>query len=62
MNKINLMKSAVTIILLLLIIYSLNYINTELLNIEHFENEDLNLKLVKMLDITLERCSVLNHK
>lgn len=55
------MKSAVTIILLLFMIHSLNYIYTALLNIEHFETEDLDLKLEKSLETAFERFSSMSH-
>lgn len=58
----NVMKSAVTIILLLLIVHSLNYIYKALLNIEHFEPEDLDMKLEKSLETAFKRLSLINRK
>jgi len=64
MNKLNVMKGAVTIILLLFIVHSLSYIYKKSLNIEHSEAYDLdlksNLKLEKMLKTTFERFSTMD--
>ena len=58
MNKLNVMKSAVTIILLLFIIHNLSYLYKQFLNTEHSEayNLDLksDLKIEKMLKTTFE--------
>uniref|UniRef100_A0A6C0L257 Uncharacterized protein n=1 Tax=viral metagenome TaxID=1070528 RepID=A0A6C0L257_9ZZZZ len=62
MKKMNVMKSAVSIILLLLIIYSLNYIYNLFANIEQFEGDDLDLKLGKSLEIAFEKMSFINKK
>jgi len=61
MNKMNLMKSAVTIVLLLFMIHSLNYIYTALLNVEHFETDELDLKLEKSLETAFERFSSMSR-
>lgn len=64
MNKLNVMKSAVTIILLLFIVHSLNYVYKKFLNIEHSEAHDSDLKsdlkLEKMLKTTFERFSTMD--
>ena len=52
MNKMNGMKSAVTIILLLFIVHSLSYVYKEFLIIEQFEVDDLDMKLEKSLETT----------
>ena len=62
MKKTNVMKSAVSIILLVLIIYSLNYIYNLFANIEQFEADDLDLKLGKSLEIAFEKMSLINKK
>lgn len=53
----NVMKSAVTIILLICIIHSLGYIYklATSTNIEHFETDHLDLKLEKSLQATFEK-------
>jgi hypothetical protein len=56
------MKSAVTIILLLFIVHSLRYVYKEFLNIEHFEVDDLDMKLEKSLETTFEKFSLMNQK
>ena len=53
----NVMKSAVTIILLICIIHSVGYIYklATSANIEHFERDHLDLKLEKSLQTTFEK-------
>ena len=64
MNKLNVMKSAVTIILLLFIVHSLSYVYKQFLNIEHSEADNLDLKsdlkLEKMLKTTFERFTTMD--
>jgi hypothetical protein len=61
MKKLNVMKSAVTIIFLLLIVHCLNYIYKKYLKLEYSELHDLDfksdLKLQKMLKTTFEKIS-----
>ena len=56
----NVMKSAVTIILLLFIIHSLGYIYKSYLNIEQFEAHDLDLKIGKSLETAFKKMSLLD--
>lgn len=51
----NVMKSAVTIILLICIIHSLGYVYNLNMNIEHFEKDYLDLKLEKSLQTTFQK-------
>lgn len=60
MNKIYVMKTAVTIILLVCIIHSLGYIYKMILNEQHSENERHDVKLGKSLETTFEKIMSLN--
>ena len=58
----NVMKSAVTIILLICIIHSLGYIYKSVMNEQHPEKDDYDMKLEKSLDTTFEKLMSLNEK
>ena len=62
MNKLTVMKSAVTIILLLFIVNSLGYIYKSFLKIENFNLDDSDKKIQKALQTTLEKFSLRDSK
>ena len=58
----NVMKSAVTIILLICIIHSLGYIYKSVMNEQHPEKDDYDMKLEKSLDTAFDKLMSLNEK
>lgn len=58
-----LMKSSITIVFMLLIVYSLSFVYTQYLKIERFENmNEQDDKLNKSLQTTFEKFSLMEKK